>query len=199
MRRRPAARPGASTGVARRARRSTARSGGVRERLRYRSHACREHNGRRQRAPAGPLWLQISSPFVPGRLVAHKAAAEGRFQACSRVQHAWMRYRVRDGVMRRVFGPVPGGAGPGPAAAEAQCDRNRSVPRPTLRAADPACPRDGRPGRDPHHVRTPYWERSRARAIIRTREGPGRLERARTPGPDPAGGPSAASEGIRPS
>jgi hypothetical protein len=32
------------------------------------------------------------------------------------------------------------------------------------------------------------------RAIIRTREGLGRLERARTPGPDPAGEPSAAPE-----
>jgi hypothetical protein len=32
------------------------------------------------------------------------------------------------------------------------------------------------------------------RAIIGTREGLGRLERARTPGPDPAGEPSAAPE-----
>ena len=35
---------------------------------------------------------------------------------------------------------------------------------------------------------------SESRAIIRTREGLGRLERARTPGPGPAGEPSAAPE-----
>ena len=35
-----------------------------------------------------------------------------------------------------------------------------------------------------------------ARAIIGSRAGLGRLERARTPGPDPAGGPSATTKGT---
>ena len=54
---------------------------------------------------------------------------------------------------------------------------------------DPAVPRTQK-GRNPGS--------SESRAIIRTREGLGRLERARTPGPDPAGEPSAATRGTRP-
>jgi len=37
-----------------------------------------------------------------------------------------------------------------------------------------------------------------SRAIIAARAGLGRLERATTPGPDPAGEPSAINRGIRP-
>jgi hypothetical protein len=40
------------------------------------------------------------------------------------------------------------------------------------------------------------WATVRTRAIIAARAGLGRLERATTPGPDPAGEPSAFIKGI---
>ena len=42
--------------------------------------------------------------------------------------------------------------------------------------------------------RHPHWPHFALGAIIRAREGLGRLERATTPGPDPAGDPSASNQ-----
>jgi hypothetical protein len=160
----------------------------IHSRLRHRPHACCEHNGRRQAVPPEPRGTEYRGHSCQGGWWRIRPQPRG---ACS-LFLAYSMHGCDIGCAKvRATRPRP---------ARNREPRRAATPpaRRPGHAATTATPAPTAPGA-PEPRRTPDWERSRARAIIRTREGPGRLERARTPGPDPAGGPSAASEGIRPS